>query len=80
MKALQALMITNFDNAAFLPNVYLANAGQCIDRVNGYPYKLETISARVTEQQLQHWDSVHPNEAGYNQMADVYYARVKAII
>jgi len=80
MRELQKLMIENFDNGTFLPNVYLANAGQCIDRVYGFPYKQVPISSRVTETILQHWDSVHPNEFGYNQMADCYFARIKSII
>lgn len=80
IRKLHRLLIAEFDKGAYSDKVFICNAGQWIDRVYGYPHKLTDVSARNTEQILERWDSVHPNESGYNQMADAYVARVKALI
>ena len=73
-------ILTTFDNGAYNANVFVCNAGQMIDRIYGFPYKLEPVSSRITTQVMQHWDSVHPDQVGYNQMADGYFGRIKALV
>lgn len=73
----QKMLLVNFDNGVFHRDVYVCNAGQMIDRIYGFPYKLEAVSSRVSTQIMQHWDSVHPNQDGYNQMADGYFGMIK---
>lgn len=80
MKKLHQLMIQEFDNGSFNGNVYICNAGQWIDRIYGFPYKNVAVSSRNNDLIMQHWDSVHPNESGYNQMADAYFGRVKSLV
>lgn len=80
MKDLQYLMLQAFDNGAYAGNVYVCNAGQWIDRIYGFPYNNVAVSARSAAEVMEHWDSVHPNEDGYNQMADAYFARVKNLV
>lgn len=80
MKKLHQLMLESFDNGSFAENVYICNAGQWIDRVYGFPYKNVPTSSRSTVEVMEHWDSVHPNADGYNQMADAYFARIKSLV
>lgn len=80
MRKLQKLYIEAFANGAYAANVHLVNTGHWIDRFYGFPNKLVNTSARSTQQELEHWDSVHPNEGGYNQMADAVVAAFKKII
>lgn len=80
MKKLYQLLLQNFDKGVFAPNVYVCNAGQWIDRIYGFPYNDVTASERSTAKVMEHWDSVHPNESGYNQMADAYFAMIKYLV
>jgi len=80
MIELWKLIESEFNGNALYPNVYACNAGQWIDRVYGMPYKLLPVSARSTETQLTHWDSVHPAKLGYDQAADAYFAKVKSLV
>lgn len=80
MIELWKLVESEFNGNALYPNVYACNAGQWIDRVYGMPYKLLPVSSRSAETQLTHWDSVHPAESGYKQMADAYFAKIKSLV
>lgn len=68
------------DYVKSLENVYLCNTSHFIDKIYGYPYINESVSSRYTEEVLTHTDSVHPNESGYGQLADAFFATVKSLV
>lgn len=76
----QKLLLENFADGVYADNVYVCNAGHFVDRIYGFPYAEENESSRINVKVMRHIDSVHPNKGGYGQMADAYFAMVKALM
>jgi len=80
MLKLMKLIVTTFENNVSFPNVFLSPNFLFVDRKFGYPRQLINISSRVTDQEYQYTDSVHPDTSGYKQCADSYYSRLRALL
>lgn len=73
--------IANFDNGAFNANVVLSDAGQWIDRTNGWATTVANSATRlpgITEAVAT--DPVHPQSVGFLQMADGVYSKIRSVL
>ena len=78
MKAYRKRLIAEFDNGAYHPNVTLSSAGLWCDRLYGFPYITEKVSARSSVKMVERFvNCVHPHDDGYRQIADGDFSTIK---
>ncbi len=80
MLYLRKVLIQNFDEGKYHPNVSISSAGLWCDRLYGYPYIMvkesERTSAKIKEQFVE---CVHPFDDGYKQISDGIFSTIKAL-
>lgn len=67
---LSELFLANFDDGIYNTNVTMGIAGLSIDRYYGYAKTSTQIADRIIISEDWHNNSFHPNNDGYEQMAD----------
>ncbi|AYZ12877.1 hypothetical protein EGY05_13505 [Chryseobacterium arthrosphaerae] len=71
-------LLKTYDTAASRNNkVYLLGTTSIIDRVNNFPTITENLDSYNTTQVKVNNNDVHPDDAGYKQMADIYIGAIK---
>lgn len=78
---LNQMYIETFDNGIYNSNVTTVMHGAHIDRHNGYTFTEENLDDLFpTVKYVKYTDDVHPNENGYRQWGNAYYAKLRAFI
>lgn len=77
---LRELLYTEFTKEEWNEKVYLGQAPLGVDRYYGYPYVNENSSSRIAIKEILHYNSIHPNTQGYQQLGDGYYLQIKSLL
>ena len=80
LKAYRKSLITEFSKEIYSSYVTLSSAGLWCDRIFGFPYYHQSVSARTSKEQDINLDCVHPHNEGMFQIADGIYSTILAIL
>ena len=68
------MYLEELQNNVNYPNLIIAPSELLIDRYYGYGFSTRQISQRTIETEQYHNNFVHPDPAGYGQLADALFA------
>ena len=74
------VLINKYLNKEISQKIYLVSSNLNLDTVYGYPTVVQPVNARSpTITETVQIDSVHPNTAGFNQLADSIYSFIRFV-
>ena len=74
------VLINKYSNREISQKIYLVSSNLNLDTVYGYPTTVQPVNARSpTITETVQIDSVHPNTAGFNQLADSIYSFIRFV-
>lgn len=74
------VLINKYINKEISQKIYLVSSNLNLDTVYGYPTTISPVNARSpTITETVQTDSVHPNTAGFNQLADSIYSFIRFV-
>lgn len=77
---LREMIIAQFDNFIYSPQVYVGSVGLSVDRYFGYQFTTPVAGSRYTEIETIFTDDVHMRSQGYQQMGDALFPQLIALL
>lgn len=78
---LRKLLYETFATEEYEGKVVIRQAVMSVDRYYSYPYESFQSCSRISEvTEIYHTNSVHPNDAGYQQLGDGYFLQAVGLL